>query len=116
GAASDLRQWQSGSAPAQSGHPNNDWRELRFRPANPIPCACLRPQCRPEDPAASTSDPPFYLPTRCSRSLLFSLQIYSSSSESGTSVNGSFTVHGFVSALESSTVTSISRCPKSFLR
>src|SRR6185436_16094161 len=52
-----------------------------------------------------------YLPTMCGTSLLFSSQMLSISSQSGCSVHDSCTFHGFVYALGSSIVTSISMLP-----
>src|ERR1700733_6218967 len=52
-------------------------------------------------------------PTRCSTSLLFSLQMYSSRSVSGSSLAFSLTVQGLVNAFGSSMVSCMSMCPKS---
>ncbi len=52
-------------------------------------------------------------PTRCSTSLLFSLQMYSNRSVSGSSLAFSLTVQGLVNAFGSSMVSCMSMCPKS---
>src|SRR5437773_1103997 len=56
---------------------------------------------------------PVYLPTICSASWLFSLQMYSQISSPGARSATCLTVQGFVKVSGSSYVVSNSRCPKS---
>src|SRR4051812_17740223 len=79
------------------------------RPIRPSRSTCS--QCE-ASVIASSPIPPNYFPTRCSTSLLFSVQTYSSNSVSGTYRNSYFAVHGFAYAPGSSIVVSRSIVPK----